>query len=234
MHAHQCSAAEQRRLLAGTPFFAPLREDEVDDVAASFRQVHFAQGQPIHFAGEDATRLGIVVAGRVKLVRPTLDGNDVLLDMLGPGSYFGSLAQLGDRTYREDAIAHTDCCVLTTTADAFRRLLAQFPTVTLATLDVVAQRLQAAQDAIEQISTYSVERRVAAQLLKLADQAGRDAGDAVLIEMPLSRQDLAGMVGAQVETVSRVVSDFRRRGLVESGRNWLAVRDLDGLSTIAQ
>lgn len=234
MHAHQCSAAEQRRLLAGTPFFAPLREDEVDDVAASFRQVHFAQGQPIHYAGEDATRLGIVVAGRVKLVRPTLDGNDVLLDMLGPGSYFGSLAQLGDRTYREDAIAHTDCCVLTTTADAFRRLLAQFPTVTMATLDVVAQRLQAAQDAIEQISTYSVERRVAAQLLKLADQAGRDAGDAVLIEMPLSRQDLAGMVGAQVETVSRVVSDFRRRGLVESGRNWLAVRDLDGLSTIAQ
>jgi CRP-like cAMP-binding protein len=229
-----CSPEEQRRLLGNAPFFAQLSADQVEEVAASFRQAHYAVDRPIHFAGEEATRLSIVAAGRVKLVRPTLDGQDVLLDILGPGDYFGSLADLGDRAYREDATAHTECCVLYTTAGEFQRLLGRYPVVALATLGIVSGRLRDAHETIEQISTYPVERRVAATLVKLAGQVGRADDESVLIEMPLSRQDLAGMTGAQVETVSRVISDFRRRGLVESGRNWIAVRDMDGLAAVAE
>lgn len=227
-----CSPAEQRRLLGNAPFFNRVSAAEVEDIQASFRQAHHAAGQTIHHAGEEATRLSIVAAGRVKLARMALDGQEVLLDILGPGDYFGSLANLGDRTYREDATAHTECCVLYTTAGEFDRLLKRYPVVALATLDIVSERLRDAHETIEQISTYPVERRVAATLIKLAGQAGRAGEESVLIEMPLSRQDLAGMTGAQVETVSRVISDFRRRGLVESGRNWIAVRDMDGLGEI--
>jgi CRP-like cAMP-binding protein len=221
-------------LLGNAPFFDQLSAAEVEDLAKSFRQAHYAMDQTIHYAGEDATRLSIVAAGRVKLVRPTLDGQDVLLDILGPGDYFGSLADLGDRTYREDATAHTECCVLYTTATEFQRLLGRYTVVALATLGIVSGRLRDAHETIEQISTYPVERRVAATLIRLAGQAGRTGGEGVLIEMPLSRQDLAGITGAQVETVSRVISDFRRRGLVESGRNWIAVRDLEGLAAVVE
>lgn len=228
-----CSPAEQLRLLGNAPFFARLSPAEVEEVHASFRQAHYTAGQAIHFAGEEATRLSIVAAGRVKLARPALDGQEVLLEILGPGDYFGSLADLGDHAYREDATSHTECCVLYTTAGEFHRLLERYPVVALSTLDIVAGRLRDAQESIEQISTYPVERRVAAALIRLAGQAGRANDESVLIEMPLSRQDLAGMTGAQVETVSRVISDFRRRGLVESGRNWIAVRDMDGLGDIA-
>jgi CRP-like cAMP-binding protein len=220
--------------MGNAPFFDHLSAAEVEDVAKSFRQAHYTMDQTIHYAGEDATLLSIVAAGRVKLVRPTLDGQDVLLDILGPGDYFGSLADLGDRTYREDATAHTDCCVLYTTATEFQRLLGRYPAVALATLGIVSGRLRDAHETIEQISTYPVERRVAATLIRLAGQAGRTGEESVLIEMPLSRQDLAGMTGAQVETVSRVISDFRRRGLVESGRNWIAVRDLEGLAAVVE
>ncbi len=228
-----CSPEEQRRVLGNAPFFARLNVAEVVEVQASFRQAHYTAGRTIHFAGEDATRLSIVAAGRVKLARPTLDGQEVLLEILGPGDHFGSLADLGDRAYREDATAHTECCVLYTTAAEFHRLLGRYQVVALATLDIVSRRLRDAHETIEQISTYPVERRVAVTLIKLAGQAGRADDESVLIEMPLSRQDLAGMTGAQVETVSRVISEFRRRGLVESGRNWIAVRDMDGLAAIA-
>lgn len=169
----------------------------------------------------------------IRLGRPTIDGQDVLLDILGPGDHFGSLAELGDTTYREDVIAHTDCCILSTTADAFRRVLQRYPAVALATLDLVAERLRAAHETIEQMSVYPVERRVAATLLKLAERAGRRDGDALLIEMPLSRQDLADMTGAKVETVSRVMSELRRAGLVESGRRWIAIRDRERLAALA-
>lgn len=229
-----CTPAEQRRLLAGTPFFSGLSQAEIDDVAAAFRQAHFAPEATIYFSGDPAERLGIVAAGMVKLVRPTSEGQDVLLDILGPGDYFGSLAQLGDPVYREDAIAHTHCCILYTTADEFRQLLQRYPAVALATLDLVATRLRSAQETIEQISAYPVDQRVASTLLKLARRVGREENGTTLIEMPLSRQDLADMTGAKVETVSRVMSEFRRSGLIDSGRRWIAIRDAEALAGIAQ
>jgi CRP-like cAMP-binding protein len=169
----------------------------------------------------------------VKLARPTLDGQDVLLDIYGPGEHFGSLAELGDLTYREDASAHTDCCILSTTASEFRELLRQYPGVAVAALDLVAARLRDAQETIEQISAYPVDQRIAALLVDLARRIGREEDGALLIEMPLSRQDIADMTGAKVETVSRVMSEFRRQGLIDSGRRWIAVRNAERLSDIA-
>lgn len=230
---HRCTPAEQRRLLGGAPFFAPLPAVDIDELAREFHQTDYAAGRVIHHAGDPAARLSIVAAGMVKLARPTPEGQDVLLGFLGPGEHFGSLAELGDAVYREDATAHTDCCILYTTADEFRRILRRYPAVTLATLDLVAARLREAHETIEQISTYPVERRVAATLLHLVDRVGRAGDDGTLIEMPLSRQDLADMTGAKVETVSRVMSEFRRAGLIESGRRWIAVRDRKRLAGVA-
>lgn len=228
-----CTPDEQRRLLGGAPFFRGLTREEVAEVAESFHQRHYAAGEVIHHAGQEATSLGVIAAGMVKIARPTLDGQDVLLDILGPGDTFGTLADLGDATYRDEATAHTECCILTATATAFRRILERYPVVLMAALQGVAGRLRDAQATIEQISAYPVERRVAATLLKLAERVGKGEDGTILIEMPLSRQDLADMTGAQLETVSRVMSAFRRQGLVESGRRWIAVRDRDGLAAIA-
>jgi hypothetical protein len=87
-------AAEQRRLLGGAPFFAPLPATDMDDLATAFRQADYAAGRVIHHAGDPAARLSIVAAGMVNLARPTPDGQDILLGFLGPGEHFGSLAGL--------------------------------------------------------------------------------------------------------------------------------------------
>lgn len=226
---------EKRRLLAATPFFAKLDDAQLDEAAEVFRQRNFAAGEAIHRAGDPPERLSIVVAGQVKITRPTPDGQDVLLALLGPNEHFGSLHDLGDATYPNDAVAHTDCCVLSTDAESFHGLLERFPTVANATLALVAARLREAHATIEQLSTYSVPRRVAATLLALAERLGvADDDGTVLIDTALSRQDLADMTGATVETVSRVLSEFRRRGWVGSGRQWVSVRDRASLEAIAR
>jgi CRP/FNR family transcriptional regulator, nitrogen oxide reductase regulator len=234
IEAHHCTPEEQRRLLGGTPFFRELSPTDIDRIAAAFQQAEYAETGVIHFSGDPATRLSIVAAGIVKLVRRTIEGQDVLLDVLASGDYFGSLADLGDDTYREDAVAQTRCCILYTTADEYRHILRQYPAVALATLDLVATRLRSAQETIEQVSAHSVDQRVAATLVKLARRLGREEHGDILIDMPLSRQDLADMTGATVETVSRVMSDFRRAGLIVSGRRWIAVRDEEALASIAE
>jgi len=233
---HRCTAPEKRRLLGTTPFFAALDARQLDEVAEVFVQRNFTAGETIQRAGDPAERLSIVVAGQVKISRPSVDGQDVLLGLLGPYEHFGSLLELGDAACRDDAVAHSDCCVLSTDAESFHALLERFPPVALATLALVAARLREAQATIEQLSTYPVPRRVAATLLALAERLGADDDDAggVLIGVALSRQDLADMTGATVETVSRVLSDFRRRGWIGSGRQWVSVRDRESLEAIAR
>ncbi|MCD6679574.1 MAG: Crp/Fnr family transcriptional regulator [Burkholderiaceae bacterium] len=248
---HRCTALEKRRLLGATPFFSALGDGQLDEVAERFDQRNFTVGETIHRAGDPAERLSIVVAGQVKIARPTPDGQDVLLALLGPQEHFGSLLELGDAVYRDDAVAHTDCCVLSTGAESFHALVVRFPSVANAALALVAARLREAQATIEQLSTYPVPRRVAATLLALADRLGtirpcvdsddhRGVGnsgdghdDEILIDATLSRQDLADMTGATVETVSRVLSDFRRRGWIDSGRQWVSVRDRASLKKVA-
>lgn len=227
-----CSIDDQRRLLGASPFFSSLSPEEVVEVQKSFRQQHYNEGDLIQMAGDPADRLSIVAAGMVKMVRPTLDGQDVLLDFLGPGEHFGSLARLGDESYREDVTAQTPVCVLYTTADAFQDLLQRYPGVALSTLEIVAGRLRTAQSVIEQLSAYPVEHRVAATLLHLADKGGKEKDGHILIDMPLSRQDIADMTGAKVETVSRIMSEFRREGLIDSGRRWISVMDRDRLAKL--
>jgi CRP-like cAMP-binding protein len=105
--------------------------------------------------------------------------------------------------------------------------------VTLAVLDLVAARLAAAQELVEQHSSQPVERRIAAMLLKLGDKLGEQRESDLLIQMPLSRQDLADMAGTTIETASRVMSQLRRAGLIRSGRRWVALVDRDRLAHVA-
>ena len=199
-----------------------------------FRERGYDEGQVIYGVGEPARRLYVVATGKVKLDRTTARGRTILLDILTAGEFFGSLSMLGDATYRESASAQTACCVLHVAADGFQAILQRYPSVALAALELVAARLRAAQDSLEHQSVQSAEVRIAALLLKLGVKLGEAHQGSLLIQTPLSRQDLAEMAGTSVETASRVMSRFRQDGLVRSGRRWVAIIDQPRLSTIAE
>lgn len=224
-----CSVPEQRRLLGEAPYFKSLTAEQIVEVQKEFQQHHYRAEETIHFAGDDATRLSIVGAGSVKLVRSTMEGKDVMIDLLTPGDHFGSLAELGDATYRETAIAHTECCILSTTAPAFARMMRQYPAVAIDSLSMVAARLSNAQSTIEQLSAHPVEQRVVQTLLHLAGKTGVSRDEGILIDIPLSRQDIADMTGTTVESASRVLSELRKAGDIDSGRRWVSIRDVDAL-----
>lgn len=218
-----CSVEDQRRLLGNSPYFRALNEEQIVQVQRRFVQRHHHADATIHYAGEPATRLSIVAAGSVKLVRTTPDGKDVVTDLLTPGDQFGSLAELGDASYQETAIAHTECCILSTTAPVFSDLLREFPAIAIDTLAIVAKRLGEARSTIEQLSAHPVEQRVVQLLLHLAERVGVERDGGILIDLPLSRQDIADMTGTTVESASRVMSELRKSGVIDSGRRWISL-----------
>lgn len=230
---HMCSPAMRHNILRHVPFFAMLPEEDIAPINQRFQEQGFEPGEPIYYTGDPATRLYVMAAGKVKQMRHTLAGQDVLLDILSEGDFFGSLSILGDVTYSDTALAQTMVCTLSIDAEGFGEILRAYPPVALEVLNITGQRLRDAQEAIRQLSAHSVEQRLAYTLLKLADKLGEAQEVGLLIQMPLSREDLAAMTGATTETISRIMSQFQKEGWVETGRQWVAIRDRESLREAA-
>jgi CRP-like cAMP-binding protein len=231
---HLCSVDMRLQILGRVPFFAGLTHEALEQINRLFREQGYAADETICFAGDPAQQLFVVADGRVKLMRHSLSGKNVLLDMLTPGEFFGSLSTLGDEVYPDTAQAQTQTCVLSIHADDFRRILEKHPTVALQVVDIVATRLRTAHERVHQLSTASVEGRIANVLLVLSKKFGKLGDVGLLIEAPLTREDLAAMIGTTTETASRVMSQFLKDGLIRTGRKWVSILDQDALEQLAE
>jgi CRP/FNR family transcriptional regulator, nitrogen oxide reductase regulator len=229
-----CTIDLRLEILQQLPFFAGLSAADIASINRQFREYGYRPGETIYLSGATGAYLYVVAAGKVKLLRHTVAGQDVLLDVLIPGEFFGSLTPGVGDVYPETAQAQTAVCVLAIGSHAFRTILQEYPGTAMAVLDLTAVRLQEAQETVRQLSAHPVEQRIAVTLLKLAAKLGQDADEGLLIQMPLSRDDLAQMTGTTTETASRIMSQFQREGLVRSGRQWIAIADRSRLESIAE
>lgn len=229
-----CSVHLRLQILSQVPFFAGLKHDELEQINHLFREEGYAPEETICFAGDPAEQLFVVADGRVKLLHYSLSGKNVLLDMLTPGEFFGSLSTLGDDVYPDTAEAQTQTCVLAIHADDFRRILEKHPQVALKVVDIMATRLRNAHERVQQLSALSVEGRIANLLLVLSKKFGKASDVGLLIQSPLTRDDMAAMTGTTTETASRVMSQFQKDGLIQTGRKWVSIIDQHALERIAE
>ncbi|PIV26720.1 MAG: Crp/Fnr family transcriptional regulator [Anaerolineae bacterium CG03_land_8_20_14_0_80_58_20] len=229
-----CSLEYRSKIIGRLPFFKHLSPDTISKINDLFHDHDVSADERIYFEGDEAEYLYLVAMGKVKLVRNTASGREVLLDILRGGEYFGTLTVLGGRVHTETAIAQTDCCILQISSTDFETILSSYPDVTRKVLEVVSQRLAESQEIVKQLSAYTAEQRIASALLRLAGKLGEARGQGVLIQLPFSRQDLAAMTGATTETVSRVMSRFGEAGVVKSGRKWVTILDMPRLEELAK
>jgi len=232
---HHCPRPLRMQVLGRVSLFAGLSQQHLEGIDKRMVSLSWAAGDSLFSAGEPADHLYVLAEGQAKLSQPTAGGQEVVVDLLIPGDLFGALSILGQPVYPETAWALTTTCALRVDPQSFREILAEHPQVALRVLDDVAGRLAQARSEVGQQSTSTVAQRVATTLLRLADRLGqeRSGNRGTLLQLPLSRADLAGMVGSTTESVSRVMSRLRREGIIDSGRRWTAVLDRDRLAAIA-
>jgi CRP-like cAMP-binding protein len=114
------------------------------------------------------------------------------------------------------------------------RLMEQCPRIAINAIQILAERIREFQDRIRELATERVERRIARALLRLARQSGKKVSEGVLIDLPLTRQDLAEMSGTTLYTVSRTLSQWESQGLVYASREKVIIRYPHGLVMIAE
>ncbi len=220
-------------ILRQVPLFASLTLEQITAVADWFHAENFDQDAMIFLEGDPADRLWVVASGQIKIIKHTSDGQENLLEVITPGEMFGG-AGLLLATHPATAVAMTALTTLSIERGPYLHLIRQYPDIALRIIDLLGQRLQAAMK-MRALAVERVDVRLANILLKLCDKAGEPIGAGTRINLPLSRQDLADMAGTTIETAIRVMSRFRKEGLVhtESG-GYIVVLDRDRLQRLSE
>lgn len=221
-------------LLKGVALFEGLKEDQIEVIRLEARRIELSRDAYLFYQGDSAERVHVLLEGSIKLTQVTLDGQQVLMRYIQPGEAFTILAALDGIEYPASAQATLDSEILAWDRATFQALMLKYPRIALNVLDVVAVHMREFQDRLRELATERVERRLARTLLRLANQAGQRISEGVLINLPLSRQDLAEMTGTTLYTVSRTLSQWENQGLVRSSREKVIILKPHGLVTIAE
>lgn len=223
-----------RTLISGLPPFEGLDAADLDTVLQSARPLRMEKDTAIFEQDGEAHSFFVLLDGKVRVVKSTVDGQQVILRYIVPGELLGIAQALGRATYPATAIAVVDCVLLCWPGRLWSEFAAAFPAFGTTTYKTVGARLSDMQAQVIEMATEQVERRVAHALLRLAHQSGRKTDKGVLIDFPLSRQDIAEMTGTTLHTVSRLLTAWEERGLVSGGRMQVCLTDPHGLFVLAE
>lgn len=215
-------------------FFRGLDEAALTVIAQAAQSRHVARGAFFFHQGDPATHFYVLLQGSVRLIQVNAEGQQVILRFVGPHDGIGVIAALEHATYPLSAQAVHACLALAWDSQTLLRLMERYPVLALHALHLVASHLVELQTQYRELATERVERRVARALLRLVQQVGRRVADGVLIDLPLSRQDLAEMTGTNLYNVSRIISKWEKQGMLESRRVRVLIRDPHGLVAIAE
>lgn len=234
MAAERSLVAADNEKLYQSPLLRDLSAAQIRAVVQAARTRKVARDSFLFQQGDPASTLYLLLAGRVRIQQVAPEGQQVLLRVVTPGEICGDVALLKGAAYPTSARAVEEGAALGWEAETLTRLMEQYPRLALNALHLLAARIQTLQDSFRELATERVERRVARALLRLTRQTGRRVEGGVLIDFPISREDLAEMTGATLFTVSRILSGWERQGLIESGRQRILIRFPHGLVAIAE
>ena len=198
-------------LLRRVPLFALLTESQAQQIADAVIKRRFKRGDRIVEQGLKSNALYIILSGRARVLASDSRGREVILATLQPGDYIGEMSLIDNEPHSATVRAEVQTDVLMLGRSEFARCMPESSSMAYAVMRVLVQRLRHSVRNIESLALMDVYGRLARVLL---ENAQRDANGSLVIHDKISRLDLAKMVGASREMVTRVMKDLEQRGFV--------------------
>jgi CRP-like cAMP-binding protein len=205
------------RILSG---LSPQVQREI--LAAAFTK-NLGAREPLANEGEAATTFYLVVVGHLKLSQTAPDGREVIARFIGPGDPYAGVVLLNHPVYPVSAIAVEPSRVLGWPRAVINDLAARHPPLRVNVLEEITRHMTDALDRVSELTTERVPQRVARTLLRLAEHDGHVVGTGIEIAHPVTRQELADLVGTTLFTVSRLLASWEQQGLIHSARGHVTV-----------
>jgi CRP-like cAMP-binding protein len=222
------------QLISNTQLFQGLTPPELDKVIQAAHLHTIKRHNYFYHQDEIATRFYILIEGQVRLSEVTADGYQILVRFVSPGEAIGIISVLKNSVYPLATQAIEDCQALSWNSTTLKALMEQIPRIAINGIRLISQRWHEVEQRYRELATERVERRVAQTLLRLVRQVGQKASDGILIDLLLTRQDLADMTGTTQYTVSRILSRWEQEHLIKSQQGRVIICKPHGLTQIAE
>lgn len=223
-----------RALVQQLDVFSALPDDVLDAILQQATPMRLKEGSMLFKQGDAATHFYVLLQGHLKIVQISPDGEQVIVRHVRPGDIFGIARAMQRSHFPATNIAVQESLVLAWPSDYWDELVRQSPAFAANAFQTVGQRLQDAHTRIRELSTEEVEQRVARALLRMAEQSGTPTDEGIEISFPVTRQDIAELTGTTLHTVSRLLSNWKNRGIVTSGRRRITVCDMNALQRLTE
>lgn len=215
--------------LARVKLFAGLAKDDLVALAAKLQRRRYGKGQFIFQQGDAGLCLYLVESGKVKIASFSAEGKGLVLNLVGPGDFFGELALLDGEPRSADAVAQEACQLLLLQRDDFMNFLVARPHVAIELLATVSRRLRHTTQQAEDIIFFDLPARLARILLELAEAERTSAeGEWVITSRP-TQAELAEMVGATRESINKWLGFYEEQGLIHREQNQLVILQPEAL-----
>ena len=192
-----------------------LDEPALEDCNQHKTTNHYKKGQVIFYEGNQAYGFYCVFSGRVKLYKSGVDGRQQIVRIAGPGDLLGYRSLFADEPYHATAEALEEATICCIDKNAFFPVLTKNPKLSLNIIKKLSKELRAAEDLATSIAQRSVRERMAELLLMLKEAYGKPGKKGTRIDLQLSREELADMIGVTQETAIRLLSEFKKDGYIE-------------------
>ena len=219
---------DKLQLLKGTTLFSSLSPQDLSAVSALFMEEEFEKDQYVFTEGDPPDWLYIVKEGTVKMVKHSPSGREMIISIMTSGDVIGEVAVFDGGPYPATAQGMGRGVILKLAKKDFVSLLRRYPSIALEIIGDLGRKLRAAVNVARELRGERVEGRIAMVLLKLARKVGTAVEGGVMLTIPLTRQDIADMVGSTIETTIRTISRFKKEGIVKDakGRMFIDVKRL--------
>jgi CRP/FNR family cyclic AMP-dependent transcriptional regulator len=179
------------------------------------------RGSIIMAAGDPTDSLYIILSGRLKVMMSDADGKEVILSILGPGEFFGEMGLIDDNPRSASVVAIEPCELLAITRRDFKKCMTDNAEMAMAVMRGLVRRLREADRKIGSLALLDVYGRVARLLLDMSETVDGQK----MVTKRLPKQDIAKMIGASREMVSRVMKDLQVGGFIEMRGSTILLRD---------
>lgn len=215
--------------LGRAALFSELPDDLLADLSGRMVRRRYRKDSVVFVQGEYGTRCYVILSGSVKIGAYAPDGREAVLAVLGPGDVFGELSLFDDAPRSADATAIEKVELLSLDNQALTEAVRAHPELATSLLRVLSRRLRLANERFQDAAFFDVTGRIARRLADLSAQHGVGAPEGVLVDVPLSQEALANMIGATRESVNKALAGLTRRGLVRREGRRYVVTDVEAL-----
>jgi len=216
------------------PLFQGVSQSDITRLIQAAHRRQLSAGEFFFMQGDPAERMFVLLKGRVKLTLTGQDGQQALIRVITPVTLFALVAMTTSHNYLVTAQAAEDSQALYWTRLELMEHVLRIPQMAMNAMRIMAEQLHEIQERFRQVTTERVEQRLAHMLMRLAAQSGKKVEQGILIDLRLSRQDLAEMSGTTLYTASRMLSQWEKQELVLTGREKIIIRNPHGLARLVE